>query len=111
MAPFALFRAGTAPSPGPGGLPPPPPSPPPHAGEGRVGASGRDARGPKVGRVGRDEVNDWIAGNLCRGTGHRPFIDARLPAWATRAKDRLAGFEAETPPALAELDVGRSRVT
>src|SRR5258706_7750399 len=106
MAPFALFRAGTAPSPGPGGLPPPPPSPPPDAGEGRVGASGRDARGPKVGRVGRDEVNDWIAGNLCRCTGYRPIIDAGLAACATGAKDRFAAFEPETARALAELDDG-----
>ncbi len=106
MSLFALFHAGSAPSPGTAGVPLPPPYPPPHAGEGRVGASGRDARGPKVGRVGRDEVNDWIAGNLCRCTGYRPIIDAGLAACATGAKDRFAAFEPETARALAELDDG-----
>src|SRR5258707_9684051 len=58
MSLFALFHAASAPSPGAGGVQLPPPYHPPPAGEGRVGASGRDARGPKA----RDEVNDWIAG-------------------------------------------------
>src|SRR5262245_2578614 len=62
------------------------------------------ARGPKA----RDEVNDWIAGNLCRCTGYRPIVDAGLAACATGAKDRFAdrftADEAETARALAELD-------
>ena len=28
------------------------------------------------GKVRREEVNDWIAGNLCRCTGYRPIVDA-----------------------------------
>src|SRR6266478_6150014 len=86
MSLFALFHAASAPSPGT--------------------ASGQDARGPKVERVGRDEVNDWIAGNLCRCTGYRPIIDAGLAACATGTKDQFAAHEPETARALAELDDG-----
>ena len=55
---------------------------------------------------GRDEVNDWIAGNLCRCTGYRPIVNAGLAACATGAKDRFAADEPETARALAELDDG-----
>src|SRR6266852_470020 len=53
---------------------------------------------------GRDEVNDWIAGNLCRCTGYRPIVNAGLAACATGAKDRFAEGEPETVRALAALD-------
>jgi len=55
---------------------------------------------------GRDEVNDWIAGNLCRCTGYRPIVNAGLAACATGAKDRFAECEPETARALAELNDG-----
>jgi S-adenosylmethionine:tRNA ribosyltransferase-isomerase len=38
--------------PGPAGVPPPPPYPPPRAGEGRVGAGGRDTHAPRIVAVG-----------------------------------------------------------
>jgi xanthine dehydrogenase small subunit len=62
---------------------------------------GRVGRGPS-----RDEVNDWIAGNLCRCTGYRPIIDAGLAACAGAARDRFSELEAETTRALAALDDG-----
>ncbi len=73
--------------------------PPPLAGEGRVGDPAGEGRA-----VGRDEVNDWIAGNLCRCTGYRPIVDAGLAACAAGAKDRFAEGEPETVRALAALD-------
>jgi xanthine dehydrogenase small subunit len=57
-------------------------------------------------RTRRDEVNDWIAGNLCRCTGYRPIVDAGLAACAAGAKDQFAECEPETARALAELDDG-----
>src|SRR5262249_37747983 len=110
MSLFALFHAPSAPPAGTAGVPLPPParggggqafSPPPPGGEGREGASGRDARGPKARGTRRDEVNDWIAGNLCRCTGYRPIIDAGVAACAAGAQDRFAESEPETARALA----------
>ena len=63
------------------------------------GLRGRPERAPS-----RDEVNDWIAGNLCRCTGYRPIVDAGVAACASGAKDRFTDCEAETAHALAELD-------
>jgi xanthine dehydrogenase small subunit len=83
MSLFALFHAPSAPT---------LPSPASRGGEGRG--------------VWRDEVNDWIAGNLCRCTGYRPIVDAGLAACATGAKDRFAECESETARALAELADG-----
>jgi len=56
--------------------------------------------------VRRDEVNDWIAGNLCRCTGYRPIVDAGIAACAGAAADRFAEDEPETARALAQLDDG-----
>jgi xanthine dehydrogenase small subunit len=62
---------------------------------------------PSAGRgVGRDEVNDWIAGNLCRCTGYRPIVDAGLAACTVPAQDRFSEHEPETAHALAALDDG-----
>jgi xanthine dehydrogenase small subunit len=41
------------------------------------------------GAVTRDEVNDAIAGNLCRCTGYRPIVDAAVVACAEPRKDRF----------------------
>jgi xanthine dehydrogenase small subunit len=83
MSLFALFHAASTPT-----------FPSPASG----GGEGRGMR--------RHEVNDWIAGNLCRCTGYRPIIDAGLAACASGAKDRFAADERETAHALAELDDG-----
>jgi xanthine dehydrogenase small subunit len=58
------------------------------------------------GTTRRDEINDWIAGNLCRCTGYRPIVDAGLAACTTGAKDRFTECEPETARALAELEDG-----
>jgi xanthine dehydrogenase small subunit len=42
-----------------------------------------------TGSVTRGEVNDAIAGNLCRCTGYRPIVDAALAACAEPRKDRF----------------------
>jgi xanthine dehydrogenase small subunit len=63
--------------------------------------------GPGEGeRPGRDQVNDAIAGNLCRCTGYRPIIDAGLAACAAGPRDRFVENEAQTARALAALDDG-----
>ena len=49
----------------------------------------------------RDDVNDWIAGNLCRCTGYRPIVDAALSACGSGAADR---FSAQHTPITAALD-------
>jgi xanthine dehydrogenase small subunit len=54
----------------------------------------------------RDEVNDWIAGNLCRCTGYRPIVDAGIAACAGTGQDRFTSGEPETTHALAALDDG-----
>jgi len=41
------------------------------------------------GAVTRQEVNDWIAGNLCRCTGYRPIVDAAIAACAGQRRDRF----------------------
>jgi xanthine dehydrogenase small subunit len=61
--------------------------------------------------VTRDEVNEWIAGNLCRCTGYRPIVDAGLAACASTADDRFTADEADTGRALAALDEGADLMT
>ena len=41
------------------------------------------------GEVSREEVNDWIAGNLCRCTGYRPIVAAGVAACARGRHDRF----------------------
>jgi xanthine dehydrogenase small subunit len=58
------------------------------------------------GAVTRDEVNDWIAGNLCRCTGYRPIVDAGITACAGARRDCFTDREPEVARALAEFDDG-----
>jgi len=39
--------------------------------------------------VSRGQVNDWIAGNLCRCTGYRPIIDAGIDACDSPRDDKF----------------------
>ncbi len=66
---------------------------------------------PERRAASRDEVNDWIAGNLCRCTGYRPIVDAGIAACAGAAADRFTENEAETARALAALDDGADVLT
>ena len=61
-------------------------------------------RGEEKAVAGRDEVNDWIAGNLCRCTGYRPIVDGAVAACAASAKDRFTECEPETVRTLSALD-------
>ena len=46
--------------------------------------------------VSRPEVNDWIAGNLCRCTGYRPIVDAAVKVCRSPPTDRFATASADT---------------
>ena len=48
------------------------------------------------GPVSRGEVNDWIAGNLCRCTGYRPIVEAAVTALAGQRTDKFVGANADT---------------
>ncbi len=58
------------------------------------------------GAVTRDEVNDWIAGNLCRCTGYRPIVDAGIASCTGATRDRFTDQEPEVARTLARLDDG-----
>ncbi len=58
---------------------------------------------PRHGPLTRAEVNDFIAGNLCRCTGYRPIVDAALAACTTPPQDRFADNELEAVRRLAAL--------
>ena len=51
----------------------------------------------------RNQVNDWIAGNLCRCTGYRPIVDAGIAACVAPANDWFSAEEPAARRALAEL--------
>jgi xanthine dehydrogenase small subunit len=51
----------------------------------------------------RAEVNDWIAGNLCRCTGYRPIVDAAIAACSAPRQDRFAANASETAGMLTFL--------
>ncbi|MCB1380340.1 MAG: xanthine dehydrogenase small subunit [Alphaproteobacteria bacterium] len=54
----------------------------------------------------RRELEDRIAGNLCRCTGYRPILDAAASACSGVAVDRWAERRAESMAILARLDDG-----
>lgn len=53
--------------------------------------------------VTRQEVGDWIAGNLCRCTGYRPIIDAAIESCAKFRSDKFQKNAADTSRLLAFL--------
>jgi xanthine dehydrogenase small subunit len=53
--------------------------------------------------VDRNQVNDWIAGNLCRCTGYRPIVDAALAACALPPGDWFTASEDTARQALKGL--------
>lgn len=54
-------------------------------------------------RVTRAQVNDWIAGNLCRCTGYRPIVEAGLAACQGSRTDRFKVAAPETTGTLGFL--------
>lgn len=56
------------------------------------------------GSIDRDQVNDWIAGNLCRCTGYRPIVDAALAACTHGARDQFAAGEGAISGALDAIN-------
>ncbi|MES0868284.1 xanthine dehydrogenase small subunit [Pseudovibrio sp. SCP19] len=55
----------------------------------------------------RQDVNTWIAGNLCRCTGYRPIVDAALEACRNGLNDAFADRAVETESKLAVLQDGQ----
>ncbi|HET7714469.1 MAG TPA: xanthine dehydrogenase small subunit [Bauldia sp.] len=55
------------------------------------------------GALTRDQVNDWIAGNLCRCTGYRPIVDAAIAACGKTRRDRFAVNAGDTAGLLSFL--------
>jgi xanthine dehydrogenase small subunit len=58
---------------------------------------------PRPRGLDRNQVNDWIAGNLCRCTGYRPIVDAALSACALPPDDWFTAAEDDARQALTEL--------
>jgi xanthine dehydrogenase small subunit len=56
------------------------------------------------GVTSRDQINDALAGNLCRCTGYRPIVDAALEVCGQRADDRFSRGAAGRLEALRALD-------
>jgi xanthine dehydrogenase small subunit len=58
---------------------------------------------PRARALDRHQVNDWIAGNLCRCTGYRPIVDAALSSCALPPNDWFTADEAAAREKLAAL--------
>ncbi|MBK5960754.1 xanthine dehydrogenase small subunit [Rhodoplanes elegans] len=63
--------------------------------------------GPRDRAPSRDEIDEVLAGNLCRCTGYRPIVDAATASLAAPAADRFARTAAERLARLRELDDGQ----
>ncbi len=57
-----------------------------------------------AGGTSRDELNDVLAGNLCRCTGYRPIVDAALEVCDGAAEDRFTRNSAARRDAVRALD-------
>ncbi|KZL17559.1 6-hydroxypseudooxynicotine dehydrogenase complex subunit beta [Pseudovibrio axinellae] len=53
--------------------------------------------------LSRADVNEWIAGNLCRCTGYRPIVDAALEACCSGLNDAFSARAEQTREALEAL--------
>ena len=52
----------------------------------------------------RENINDWLSGNLCRCTGYRPIVDAAVRAISGKPDDFLSKRLKETNVQLNEMD-------
>ncbi|HEV2564872.1 MAG TPA: xanthine dehydrogenase small subunit [Microvirga sp.] len=57
--------------------------------------------------LSRENVNDALAGNLCRCTGYRPIVDAALQACSGQADDTFSANREQTIQGLMSLADGR----
>ncbi len=57
-------------------------------------------------RPGRDEINDALAGNLCRCTGYGPIVAAAENMYGNAPRDQFTAAEATTFAALRRLQNG-----
>ncbi|WP_170148917.1 xanthine dehydrogenase small subunit [Microvirga aerophila] len=57
--------------------------------------------------LGRDAINDALAGNLCRCTGYRPIVDAALDACSRPPNDTFSANGEARAKALVELADGQ----
>src|SRR5438045_1346321 len=51
----------------------------------------------------REDVQDWIAGNLCLCTGYRPIVDAALSSCGGTVADRFTAQEPDVVKALEAI--------
>ena len=62
-------------------------------------------------KANRQNVNDWLSGNLCRCTGYRPIVDAAAIAIDGTPKDKFTQRFAQTTKLLSELDDAEELIT
>lgn len=55
------------------------------------------------GKPTRGDINEWLAGNLCRCTGYRPIVDAAMDVLSGPRDDRIAADCAQTLQTLTAL--------